>query len=269
MHNITLNELEVMFSDLNPATWLDADLKILKDMLGDQLLTEEHLLFIQESKLLQLEANLRATLDPHDCLKILPELQRLRYRPFDDLLKAYPTLVSKLAAQLGKQVAPLVIQTDSILIDSRKYHPFCRSLVHVFRNIMDHGIEMPEERIKAGKSVIGSISCHVELLDRHLRLSISDDGKGMDVAEIRQKAIMRNICDKESALCMPDEEATQLIFTDFFSLREGVTGLSGRGIGLSAVKNELDKLNGKVTVRTESGKGTEFVFFFPCEDMDG
>lgn len=132
---------------------------------------------------------------------------------------------------------------------------FCKTLIHLFRNAVDHGIETPDERLDAGKEEQGRLACQIDGQNGWIMISISDDGRGIDAEKLLAKANHLGI------ICQDDP--SRLIFEDGFSTKEQVSALSGRGVGLSAVKAECKKLGGYIDIETTIGQGTVFHFFLP------
>jgi signal transduction histidine kinase len=164
-----------------------------------------------------------------------------------------------LAARLEKELEPVIIEGDDVTLEPERYGELFRSLVHVFRNAVDHGIETPEERLRAGKQAAGSIRCVVRDRKGVLEILIADDGAGIDRAALERKLIASG----ESQASVERTALTDLIFREGLSSREAADGVSGRGVGLAAVKAELDRLGGAIAVETEPGLGTAFIFTLP------
>ena len=176
-------------------------------------------------------------------------------------VKAALTLHSRgalsLAERLGKAVQPVTIAGDAVKLPEERYAAFFRSLVHVFRNAVDHGIETPEERLDADKPEEGRITCHVEAGERMLTIIIADDGSGIDREALEAKWA-RNGGDAAEAMALED-----LVFADGISSRDDASDVSGRGVGMAAVKAELVRLGGSVSLTSEAGQGTQLVFRLP------
>ncbi len=239
---------------------------LLKQVLGDAFLRPSNVLMIEGGKLTELERKIVELLSPKEAGTLLAELRRLRYRPFTDLLMRYPEGLSKTAAKLGKSIYPVEISAVDIQVALERLRPFGQSLVHVFNNMLDHGIEESEERTLSGKDPLGRITCALTRGLDALRLIVADDGRGIDADAIRKRAISIGIYTEESAAKASNEEILQCIFLDGFSTRDEVTGLSGRGVGLSAVKRETERIGGTVQISTKPGKGTAFIFDLPMSE---
>jgi len=134
-------------------------------------------------------------------------------------------------------------------------------IMHCVRNSLDHGVEVPMDRLKAGKSEEGSITLKASNEGNMIVIDIIDDGRGIDVKRVREKAIERGLIHPNKIIS--DQEAFQLIFEPGFSTAKKITNVSGRGVGLDVVKTQVEKLNGSVVVTSELGKGTKFSIRLP------
>lgn len=169
-------------------------------------------------------------------------------------LKYFDGLVQNVAERLGKKVKPLAIEDGGVRIFPEPYERLFSSMVHAFRNAIDHGLEMPDEREWAGKDPAGQIRVCVSSADRKLSISISDDGKGIDPAIIRRKLIDKfpdRDFSKES-----DDQIIQNVALPGFSSRDEVGEFSGRGVGLDALREEVLRLGGTLHLKSKVGEGT-------------
>jgi len=254
-----------LMRDFNLYHYLEKDLDVIRDLTGQDLLQRKGTCSVNEESLRDLETEMIKLLNPAQCQALLPRVQRLRYKSFKDLLQSYPDYVEKLALRLGKQVYPVIVNGDDIMVNGDHYRDFTKSLVHIFRNSLDHGIEDPDERQALGKNPAATITCQVSINNGFIRLSISDDGTGIGLERVRAKALANGLLSDPLA-DTPDEDLLALIFADQFSTREETTILSGRGVGLAAVRSECDKLNATVEVVNRPGKGCEFIFELPFQE---
>jgi CheY-specific phosphatase CheX len=171
-------------------------------------------------------------------------------------------MVLLLAQRLEKNIEPMVVQSDDIFI-SDNFKPFLNSLVHVFRNCVDHGIESSEDRIEKGKSLKGNIFCSVRQDIDNIIIIIGDDGKGLDPKLLKEKALHRGTYTKEQLECKSDGEILYIIFEEDFSTTSSISDVSGRGIGLSSVWYEINRLGGIIEIDNNFGYGVEFKFTIP------
>lgn len=259
----TRAKLVSLLSDTPLMDWLDQELTIIHKTLGDWFFNEDSVVIIDESKLIELEGLIKEKFPSDEGESLILEIRKLRYKPFSELLKPYQAYVSNLSEQLEKTVHPLIIEGEELRVNLSDYHPFGKTLVHVFRNALDHGIEPSDERINQGKKEYGQIKCLVKREGNSLVLTISDDGQGINVNTLREKSIAKGMHDRETAYQLPDEKILPYIFYDNFSTNTVTTELSGHGIGLSAVKHELDQLGGSIKVMTKLHDGTTFRFYLP------
>jgi hypothetical protein len=251
------------FTPENMLGWLEADLAVLKEKLGENFFQRENVLVIDNTRLIEIEDKVKSTLSGDACGLLLSDLRRLRYKPFRELLSSYPEYVCGLAERNEKAVHLFSIEGDDTLVDPLRYYDFIKSLGHVFRNSIVHGLETFDERLEAGKDEVGTITCKVTESEAGLQLVITDDGRGINPAQIRDIAVEKGICTLEAAHAMQEAECVQLIFADGFSGAKQVDTFAGRGVGLSAVRAELENIGGSVSVHSVVGRGTEFKFFLP------
>ncbi|MDD2698208.1 MAG: cache domain-containing protein [Arcobacteraceae bacterium] len=238
--------------------------KIIGNILGDEFLKLHNFVKIDLSNILDLQGKISDILNDKDvatpeCQDILCKIQDLSKQSLYNLLKPYGSLVEQLAKRFEKEIDELIIDGDKELLVGNQLKPFIKSLIHVFRNSVDHGIEMPDVRVEKYKEEMGTIACEFKEIDNTLYLTIADDGAGLNKEKIKQKALLNGI-DTSS---FDDEQIFDLIFNDNFTTKESVSDISGRGIGMSAVKNELEKLNGVVKVVSQEDNGTTFSFVIP------
>ncbi|WP_274365500.1 ATP-binding protein [Paenibacillus thermotolerans] len=263
-------EIARIVGELRMGGWLREEQEVLRSILGDAFFEQERMLIVDRSKLLELERKMVSTLSKADCLLLLPELRKLRFKPFKEMLVAYPDYVAGMAERLDRMLKPFEIEGGDFLIDGEPYQPLVRSIVHVFRNAVDHGIEPPDERAAAGKDEWGEIRCRVELNENELSITISDDGRGIDVDKVKRKALEKGVMQPEELERLTEDEALKLVFLGEISSKDEVTELSGRGVGLSSVLYEAERLGGTMAVESSPGKGTVFAIRLPYdrpEDM--
>jgi two-component system chemotaxis sensor kinase CheA len=167
-----------------------------------------------------------------------------------------------LATRLEKQIGPVEIEGDATSLEPEHYGPFLRSLVHVFRNAVDHGIESPDARQAADKPLEGKIRCTVVQDAKEMTITIEDDGCGVDRGLLEKRLVATGMPQSQAAR-MPLED---LLFREGLSARESADEISGRGVGLAAVKAELDRLGGTAVVESRSQTGTLFRFRLPIRD---
>jgi len=186
----------------------------------------------------------------------------LRLIPLKHVVDRLPRLVRDLSKSLGKEVN-FVIEGKDVTVDRTVLDKIQDPLIHMLRNAVDHGIETPDEREKAGKSRKGNIILRASKLKDHVLIEVSDDGRGLDAEKIRENAIERGLITEEKADTMSDEEVYNLVLLSGFSTAEKVTDVSGRGVGTDIIVNTVKSLGGSVEISSEKGKGTSFRLRLP------
>ena len=167
----------------------------------------------------------------------------------------FPRVVRDLSAQLGKQ-CELKIEGAEVELDKSIIEAIGDPLTHLVRNAVDHGVESPQQRQAAGKPAKATVVLRAFHQAGKVNISISDDGGGIDVARLKQKAVARGLLSPDQARTMNEREALGLIFRPGFSTAEKVTDVSGRGVGMDVVKTNIERVGGSVAVETEIGAGT-------------
>src|SRR5262249_33119500 len=190
---------------------------------------------------------------------ITEELQaavlRTRMVPIDTVFCRFPRLVRDLANSLHKEVA-LVIRGQETEIDRIMVELVSDPLVHLVRNALDHGMELPEQREKAGKTRKGTIRIEARQEGDHILVSVTDDGAGIDPARILGKAIEKGLVSTERAAALGTQEILDFIFLPGFSTAEKTTNVSGRGVGMDVVRTNLNKVSGSIALQSRVGHGT-------------
>lgn len=190
------------------------------------------------------------------------EIMKARMFPIEQVFNRFPRMVRDLAQKAGKEVN-FIIEGRETELDRTVIEEIGDPLIHLLRNAIDHGIEPPDERERLGKPRRGTISLRAYHQENQIVITVSDDGRGMDVQAIRDRAVARGILTPEQASRMSDREAINLIFLPGFSTAEKVTDVSGRGVGMDIVRSHLEKINGTIEIFTQPGKGTTFVIKLP------
>lgn len=185
------------------------------------------------------------------------------FQPIRTFLTPYLALSEELANRFEKMIAPLEIEGGGELIDPQKYSSVMDSLVHLFRNALDHGIEDPETREELGKEAEGKIEIKISVKDSRIKIVISDDGRGVDPQVIRKNLIDKGLKSKEEAIQMSQDDLIDAIFLPGFSSSQRITDTSGRGVGMDAVRHSIEAINGSIIVESEVGVGTKFSIDLP------
>ena len=183
----------------------------------------------------------------------------IRLMPISIVFSRFPRMVRELAAKLGKQVELKTIG-DSTELDKGLIEKITDPLTHLVRNCMDHALETPDVRIASGKEASGTITLRASQVGGRIVIDVMDDGAGLNRAKILAKAAERGIPASDA---MSDEEVWQLIFAPGFSTAEAVTDISGRGVGMDVVLRNVQAMSGRVSISSESGKGTRVTISLP------
>ena len=187
---------------------------------------------------------------------------KTRMQPIKKVLGKFPRMVRDLSRKLGKE-ARLELSGEETELDKSVIEEIGDPLVHIIRNAIDHGLEMPEERLASGKSPEGVVKISAYQEGNSIVIEISDDGHGVNVERVRKKAIERNLISAADADRMSTDELVNLIFLPGFSTAEKVTDVSGRGVGMDVVRTNINKINGTVEIRSQNGLGSTFVINLP------
>jgi len=198
--------------------------------------------------------------------RVLSDLQRsvmkIRMVPVDQLFRRFPRTVRDVAHQCGKEVE-LVIQGGDTDLDKGILDTIAEPLMHILRNAVGHGIETPEERTRAGKRPQGTLRLNAYHQGNQVVIEISDDGRGIDVEKVRQRALAQRMLKPDEAARLTETETLELILRPGFSTADEITELSGRGIGLDIVQTVLTRIKGTVQIDTVPGRGTTFRLRLP------
>lgn len=194
---------------------------------------------------------------------LLENTKRLVMLPFSTLLESFPKMVRDLARDQGKNVV-LEMRGGDVEIDKRVLEEMKDPLVHLLRNSVDHGLEKPSEREKRGKPERGKIEIAVSQVDGStVEILISDDGSGIDPESVKRSAIKQGLLTAEDAVNLRDENAVSLIFKSGVSTSPILTEVSGRGLGMAIVRENVEEIGGRLSVKTSVGKGTTFCILLP------
>jgi two-component system chemotaxis sensor kinase CheA len=189
-------------------------------------------------------------------------VMKTRMQPIGRLFQKYPRIARDLARQLGKDVE-LTLIGEETEVDKTMIEDLADPLIHLIRNAVDHGVELPDERLNAGKPAKSIVRLEARQEGDHIVLIIADDGRGMSAERIRAKAIEKKIISEEEANTLDERQSLNLIFLPGFSTMAQASAVSGRGVGMDVVKTNIQKLNGSVEIRSEPGKGSIFIISLP------
>ena len=189
-------------------------------------------------------------------------VMQIRMQPVKKVFSRFPKVARDLARQLGKQVEVTLIGEDTDL-DKNLVEALADPLVHMVRNAMDHAIEVPEARARAGKPPAGKLTLAACQQGDHILITVEDDGAGIDPERLRSKVIEKGLVDAAAAARLTHEECLQLVFLPGLSTKEQVSDLSGRGVGMDVVKAAITRLSGTVKIESKIGSGSRVVIRVP------
>ncbi|MEZ9058807.1 chemotaxis protein CheA [Vibrio pelagius] len=189
-------------------------------------------------------------------------VMKTRMQPIKKVFGRFPRVVRDLARSLKKDIV-LEMRGEETDLDKNLVEALADPLIHLVRNSVDHGIEMPEARVAAGKSRTGKVILSASQEGDHIELAIVDDGGGMDPDKLRAIAVKRGLMDEDAASRLSDKECFNLIFAPGFSSKEQISDISGRGVGMDVVKTAINTLNGSIDIDSEMGKGTKITIKVP------
>ncbi|MFE4027514.1 MULTISPECIES: chemotaxis protein CheW [Priestia] len=186
----------------------------------------------------------------------------MRMVPVETVFNRFPRMVRQLSKDLGKQIELQIVGADTEL-DRTVIDEIGDPLVHLLRNAVDHGIEIPQARLENGKNEKGTIRLKAYHSGNHVFIDLEDDGAGINREKVLQKALDRGIIDEKTAETLTDKQVYELIFASGFSTAEQISDVSGRGVGLDVVKNTIESLGGSVTIDSNEGYGSRFSIQLP------
>ncbi len=232
------------------------------NMVGEVVITQSMLGLIGENftmdKVGQLKRGL-AQLERHT-RDLQQSVMNIRMLPISFVFSRFPRLVHDISTQLHKKIT-LKLVGENTEVDKAVVELINDPLVHLIRNSLDHGIEMPAERIASGKPEMGTIELKAYHRGGHIVIEIVDDGRGMDKAKLLAKAIEKGLVDE--ATIMSDKQILELIFMPGFSTAEKLTDISGRGVGMDVVRRNIQSLGGNIDIISELGKGSTIAIHLP------
>ena len=246
-----------------------ARLDVLSNLVAELVIDRTHLAQL-ESKLaekhggdeLVSELNRTSTHIGRLTTELQEAINKARMLPIDNVFKRFPRMVRDLAQKQGKEVE-LIIRGEDTELDRSVSEEIGDPLIHLLRNAVGHGIEAPEERIRAGKPARGVVRLSAFRQENYIVVQVADDGRGIDPDLIRASAIRKGIVTEDAAARMSDKDAISLVFSSGLSTAAQADQVSGRGVGMDIVRRNLEKLNGSISVDTAIGRGATFTVKLP------
>lgn len=185
-----------------------------------------------------------------------------RMRPFSDGIQGFPRMVRDLCKRLGKE-ANLVVQGEDTQVDRDILEKLEPLITQMLRNALDHGLELPDDRVSKGKPRAGKLTLEARHSNGKLLVSVADDGRGVDCHRLRESIVRKGLTSQETAAQLSEQELLEFLFLPGFSTKENVTEMSGRGVGLDIVMNMVKSVRGAVRVTSALGEGTRFQLQLP------
>jgi chemotaxis protein histidine kinase CheA len=216
----------------------------------------------------QVGKEIKATVDAiaHIADDLQNAMRQIRMMPIRSVFQRFPRMIRDLSRSENKSVQ-LIISGDETELDKTVLEQIADPLVHLVRNALDHGIELPADRLAQGKPEMGTIGLEVLKEGSNVVIRISDDGRGMSPQRLRAKAVEKGLLSEADAASMPDRRALDLIFLPGFSTAETVTDLSGRGVGMDVVQSNIRALHGTIAITSEMGRGSSMSITLPSSLM--
>ncbi|MGQ9558225.1 MAG: chemotaxis protein CheW [Desulfurispora sp.] len=190
------------------------------------------------------------------------EIMKARMLPVATVFNRLPRMVRDIAQKMNKEI-DFVVEGKETELDRNVIEVIGDPLIHLLRNAIDHGIEPPEERVRLGKPRAGRVLLKASYVESHIVITLSDDGRGLDAQKIKESAVRKGMLSPDAAARMGEREALELIFQPGFSTAAVVSDVSGRGVGMDIVRNQIEQINGTVEFTTTPGQGTTFFIKLP------
>lgn len=232
------------------------------NMVGELVITQSMLSLVGEqfsiNRMDQLKSGL-AQLERHT-RELQESVMNIRMLPINFVFTRFPRLVHDLSAKMGKKII-LEMTGEQTEVDKTVIELISDPLVHLVRNSLDHGIEMPEQRLAAGKPETGRITLNAYHRGGNIVIEVCDDGRGLDKEKLLAKAIEKGLV--EDNIPMTDQQVFELIFMPGFSTAEQLSDISGRGVGMDVVRKNIQTLGGNIEIQSEQGRGSVFAIHLP------
>ncbi|MGI0115563.1 transporter substrate-binding domain-containing protein [Zooshikella sp. RANM57] len=255
----------------NLMTCLEQDLNVVRRMFGDDFLANKGGVVIGNQQLDMLVKKAKQVLanevDPEQTRALARYALNMKAVDLHTMLAAYEKTVQRLAKRCAKEVS-FVLEGESVIVNPDRFTKLIHSLIHLFRNAVDHGIEAPDVRLEAGKEACGEILCTVTAKEGFCIITVVDDGAGISITSLRTQLQERYVAKVAEFAKMSDAELLPFVFEHGISTCSSANEISGRGIGLAAVKEAVEELHGTISVTSQRGKGTQFKMSIPLQYDD-
>lgn len=231
------------------------------NLIGELVLARNRLKTLSQNNRNEQQDRAIATLDQVTS-RLQNAVMKTRMQPVGRVLSRFPKVARDVARSVKKEVELELVGVETEL-DRTLVDALSDPLVHLVRNAIDHGIESPEDRERAGKSRVGNVRISAQQEGDHIAIEIRDDGAGMDPEKLRAKAREKGLIDADTAARLSPEESLQLVFLPGFSTKAEVSEISGRGVGMDVVQSRVKELSGRITIQSERGRGSRFLIKVP------
>ncbi|MCX6074474.1 MAG: ATP-binding protein [Campylobacterales bacterium] len=267
-NTISNETLQLLIDKIDFEGWLAKDTEIVSQILGKEFLEKKSGISMDNSIFENLYERIKQLIDAkpdecHELLDLLDLIQKLKYKPIREYFGSYPKYSEQIAHRLNKSLRPMEIISTTDYVVGDEFKPFAKSLIHIIRNSVDHGIESPDERVLIGKEEEGEITISIREAGDFIEIEVADDGQGIDIEKLKERAIEMGLKTASDIEQMSEDELYNLVFENYLSTKDEVNDLSGRGVGLASVRAEAEKLGGACRILSKAGEGSRFVFTLP------
>lgn len=250
---------------VNRSVRVDLDkLDVLMNLVSELITAKNGIVSVSDSEQSGVSQGIREQVEYLESIttNLHESVMKVRMMPIESVVSRFPRMIRDLSKKLGKKME-LYMSGEDTELDRTVIDEIGDPLMHILRNAADHGLESEEERIQRGKPAVGSIYLDAYQDGNNVVIEVRDDGNGIDVENVRNKAVAKGTITKEQAANMDDKEIIDLLFRPSFSTAEKISDVSGRGVGLDVVKTKIEGLGGDIEVRTALGEGSTFIIRLP------
>ena len=244
------------------ASWLEEEMKSVYDYISPEIFNKQIEINEKKKSLKRIRRLLEGSPDEEMLQEARSLLSDIEQTTFGELFESTKDLVLTTANRLNKALKTIEVSGSDVIVDRMRLKPLAKNWIHLFRNILDHAVEEPEKRVRKGKDPYLSITVSARRNRNGLVIEIADDGAGIDQDRIFERAIQKGFVD-ESDIEKGRLTLEDILFMEAFSTKDRPTEISGRGVGLSAVKRAVDEISGEITVSSEKDRGTVFRITVP------
>jgi CheY-specific phosphatase CheX/two-component sensor histidine kinase len=276
MYNIE-DKILMEFEDSGIIDLFNEELNLVLEVLGYDFLDDANTVMVEKNVLNSIEDKLSYILQEIDddmkekVFEVLNDVKRIQLASFYQLIESYANETMYLSKKHNKKINPVKLHCPRDIMVPVSFKELTKSLIHIFINSIDHGIEYSKDRINNGKPELGTISCNISMTSNVLTIEISDDGKGIDPDSLSQYLITNKLKTEDELSSLFEDEILALIFEDGVSTKETNSEITRHGVGMGTIKQFVDELDGSINVDSIYGKGTTITICVPVsfeEDLD-